>query len=255
MKNHVRWSVDIKLALGFLIFYLISGVIPGIVSFFISIFDLNREALDFLIPVLTLPVSLIICLVVGLYLRKWIAKPIKKLVTATEEMARGNLDVDTAVETGDEIESFSLSLSRMKSSLKIAFDMLGPPDMEKHSDDREIKGLAIGEKIVLSLLLFLILNPVITAIPIFLSLDTVFGPFIASFIFSVIMLLIFILYLNKSIMKPFVSLTEAADKISKGDLETKIEVKSSGDIGRLELNFIIISERVQRAMKELESDG
>ncbi len=255
MDENVKLPVKMKLAFGFLIFYSISGIVPGIVSFFIGIFDLNRDSLSFLIPILTLLVSLALSLVVGLYLRKWVAKPIKKLVMATEEMARGNLDVDTDVETGDEIESFSRSLSRMKSSLRIAFDLLGPSEMEDHSDHEEVKGLAIGERIVLSLFLFLVLNPFVTAIPIMLSLDDVFGPFIASLIFSMIMLWVFISYINKSIMNPFVSLTEAADKISKGDFGTEIKIISSGDIGKLELNFKIITERVQKAMKELDPDG
>ena len=259
MSKQVKLTVKMKLTIGFLFFYIISGVVPGIVSFFISVFDLDRGVADFLIPILTLSVTLITCVIVGLYLRKWIARPINKLVTATEEMARGNLEVDTHVETGDEIESFANSLSRMKASLKIAFDMLGPPETEKYADFREIKGLTIGEKIVFGLFLFLILNPVVTAIPIILlhesTIITVIGISIVPLLFSVILLVVFILHLNKSIMNPFIFLTKVVDKISRGDFETKIEVRSSGDVGKLELNFKVIYEKVQRAMKELESDA
>ena len=106
---------------------------------------------------------------------------------------------------------------------------------------------------IFSLILFLVLNPIITTIPIIFSLDLLLGASIASFIFSIIMLLVFVTYLNRSIMEPFIALTEAADKISKGDFETRIEVKSSGDIGRLELNFKRISGRVERAIKEMEN--
>ncbi len=259
MDEQVKLTVKMKLVIGFLLFYIISGVVPGIVSFFISVFDLDREAVDFLIPVLTLSVTLIICVIVGLYLRKWIASPINKLVRATEEMARGNLEVDIHVETGDEIESLANSLSRMRASLRIAFDMLGPQETEKYTDPREIKGLAIGEKIVFALLLFLILNPVVTAIPILLfhdsSIITVLGISILPFLFSVMLLAIFVIHLNHSIINPFIFLTKAADKISRGDFETKIEVRSSGDVGKLELNFKVIYERVQRTMVELESDA
>lgn len=259
MDKQVKFNVKMKLTMGFLVFYIISGIVPGTVSFFISVFDLSRETTDFLIPLLSLSVSLIICVIVGLYLMKWIVKPIKKLVRVTEEMARGNLEVDTHVETGDEIESLANSLSRMRASLKIAFDMLGPPETEEYVDPREIKGLAIGEKIVFALLLFLILNPVVTAIPIIFlresTVITLIGISIVPLMFSVMLLCIFILHLNESIMNPFIFLTNAADKISKGDFKTKIEVRSSGDVGKLELNFKVIYERVQRAMKEMEPDA
>ena len=63
---------------------------------------------------------------------------------------------------------------------------------------------------------------------------------------------IFVYHLNNSIMNPFIRLTNAADRISKGDFTTKVEVRSTGDVGRLELSFKLITERIQRAMEELE---
>jgi nitrogen fixation/metabolism regulation signal transduction histidine kinase len=259
MEEQVKLPVKMKLVIGFLLFYIISGAVPGTVSFFISVFDLDRAAVDFLIPVLTLSVTLIICVIVGLYLRKWIARPINKLVRATEEMARGNLDVDLRVETGDEIESYAESLSRMKASLQIAHDMLGPPDMEKDAKPEEITGFSAGEKVVFALILFLIYNPIVTTIPILLFEDpsvlTILGIAVLPFIFTVMLLVIIVYHLNNSIMNPFIFLAKTADKISKGDFSTKIEVRSSGDIGRLEQSFKLISEKIQRAMKELESDA
>jgi nitrogen fixation/metabolism regulation signal transduction histidine kinase len=224
----------------------------------VDILDLGSEAADILIPLLSFGVSLIICVIVGLYLRKWIASPINKLVRATGEMVKGNLDVDLHVDTGDEIESFARSLSRMRSSLQIAIDMLGPPDMDKYEDRREITGLAIGEKIVFALLLFLILNPIVTGIPLLLFDDPsaveVLGISVLPLLFSIMLVAIFVYHLNNSIMNPFIFLTKVVDRVSKGEFTTKVEVTSSGDVGRLEQNFKLITERIQRAMGELESD-
>ena len=46
-----------------------------------------------------------------------------------------------------------------------------------------------------------------------------------------------------------------AESISKGDFNVKVEVKSPGDVGKLEHNFKQIYERVQRSMQELEMNG
>ncbi len=252
MAEKIKLNVELKLIMGFLFFYLISGIVPGIVSVFVSLFDIGTEAANFLVMIFTFAASVVLCVIVGLYLIKWIAEPIKKLISTMERLLEGDMDADPIVETGNEIEAFSRSLARMKSSLMIATEMLGPSEIEEIGP-QEVKGFSVGEKIIFSLILFLILNPIITTIPIIFSLDLLLGTSIASLIFSVIMLLIFVSYLNKSIMKPFISLTEVADKISKGDFETKIEVKSSGDIGRLELNFKRIADRVERAIKEMEN--
>ncbi len=252
MADKIKLNVELKLIMGFLFFFIISGMVPGIVSVFISLFDIDIETANLMVLIITFSVSVILCVIIGLYLIKWIAEPIKKLITAMEKMLEGDMTVDPIVTTGDEIEAFSISLLRMKSSLMIATQMLGPYEVEEQ-EIPEVKGFSVGEKMIFSLILFLVLNPIITIIPVILSLDLLLGASIASLLFSVIMLLIFVTYLNRSIMEPFIALTEAADKISKGDFGTSIEIKSSGDIGRLELNFKRISDRVERAIKEMEN--
>jgi len=250
----IRLNAELKLILGFIIFYLVSGTIPGIVSLFISVLKADTEVANFLIPFMTISVSLIICVFVGMYLIKWIAQPITHLNSAMESMLEGNMDIDTVVDTGDEIESFSHSLSRMKSSLMIATELLGPQDYEIYQSPKKIKGLSVGEKIVFALLVFLIFNPIVAYIPIALSLDVLLGASLASLLFSVIMALFLASFLHNSIMEPFIALTEAADKISRGDFSTEIGTVSTGDIGRLEYNFKMISDRVEKAVKEMENE-
>ena len=249
----IRLNAELKLILGFLAFYLISGTITGIVSLLISVFKVDVDIAILIIPLLTISVSLVICVIVGMYLIKWIAQPITHLNSVMESMLEGDMDVDPVVDTGDEIESFSLSLSRMKSSLMIAAQLLGPQSYERYQPPKGIKGFSVGEKIVFALLLFLILHPIISYIPVALSLDALLGGSIASLLFSIIMALFLATYLHNSIMEPFIALTEAADKISRGDFSTKIDTESTGDIGRLEYNFKMISERVEKAVKEMEN--
>ncbi|MCK4266711.1 MAG: HAMP domain-containing protein, partial [Thermoplasmata archaeon] len=80
------------------------------------------------------------------------------------------------------------------------------------------------------------------------------APSYITFVLSMVLLIIIVSYLDTVINKPLVRLAEAAERVSKGDFETEIEVTQPGDIGMLELNFKLISERVQRAMKELDMD-
>lgn len=250
MTIRIKFNVKAKLAAGFIVFFMISGTIPGIVSFLIDFFGLQNDP-RFVIPLLTIAVSLILCVITSMYLRKWITAPIRKLIGATEEMVKGNLDVDPVVETGDEIESFSRSLARLESSLRIASDNLGLAEVDKYRDATQVRGLHIGDKILVGLIIFLILNPIVIAIPLFLSPDTNIVSPVISLLFSLILFVVLVSYLNRSIMQPFAALSDAAEKISRGDFSSKVRVNSKGDVGRLEQNFKNIYERVQRAMKEL----
>lgn len=250
MSVRIKFNVKAKLATGFIAFYVLSGIVPVIVA---PLTELVGSGSDprLVIPLITVIFSLIICIIVSIYLNKWISAPVKKLVTTTEEMVGGNLQIEAVVETGDEIESFSRSLARMKTSLRIAVDYLGPVELDKDQDAAKLKGLGIGEKILVGLIIFLILNPVIVAIPIFISPDTVLTSPFVSLLISLLLLVALVYYLNRSIMQPFADLSEAADRISKGDFGAEVSVRSRGEVGKLERNFKLIGERVHKAMKEL----
>lgn len=252
MGMNVRLNVKAKLFLGFVVFYVISSLVPGIMAVLVDWLDLDPGTADNLTVLFSLFVLIVLGIIIALYLRKWISRPIGKLIRATEELARGNLDVDLDVKTGDEIENLAESLSRMKASLRIAFDWLGPSEIDKNADLRHIKGLGIGDKIVIGLVAFLILNPIVTWLALDFSQGSALGSSAATFLFSLVLLIFIVSYLNKSITEPLVSLANSMEKVSKGDFNTKIKVRHLGDIGRLERSLKSVSERVQKAMKELE---
>ena len=139
--------------------------------------------------------------------------------------------------------------------MKIAYDWLGPPEVDKYNDKQEIQGIGLNEKIIIGMVMFLIFNPLVTALSHMLFSDSIFLSSLISIIFSIILLSLIANYLYQQIIKPLRHVASMAEKVSKGDYSCIEETKYTGDIGRLESDFIIISERVQKAMKELDMDG
>lgn len=252
MVRKLKLNVKAKLFLGFVLFFVVSSVALGALAIILEWMDLSVRNTEDILVLFSIIVYIIVSVIIGLVLRKWISKPMKKLLSGAEKLAQGNLDVDLKVLTGDEMESLAGSLSRMKSSLKIAFDWLGPPKKDDYVKLKKVKGLGIDDKIVIGLIAFLILNPIVNWLALKFTEGSTLGPSAVTFLFSLVLLILIISYLNKSIMEPLASLADAMEKVSKGDFKTKIEVTNAGDIGRLERNFKMISERVQKAMKELE---
>lgn len=249
-----RLDVKRKLFLGFVVFYITSGLIPGYLVYLIGLLDLDVNTGNDIVLLVSLPVFGLLCLIVGLYLRKWLTNPMRKVSKAAEDLANGIIDVDLNIHTDDEIESLAESLSRMKASLKIAFDWLGPFTVDNKAGRQKIKGLTITERVVIGLVAFLIIQPVLSLVIYNYSDGSLIAPSYITFVLSMVLLIIIVSYLDTVINKPLVRLAEAAERVSKGDFETEIEVTQPGDIGMLELNFKLISERVQRAMKELDMD-
>ncbi len=60
-------------------------------------------------------------------------------------------------------------------------------------------------------------------------------------------------YLSKRITKPIMSLRDAAKEMSKGKLDTKIEIKSRDEIGELATDFNDMAARLRAYTGELES--
>lgn len=73
-----------------------------------------------------------------------------------------------------------------------------------------------------------------------------------------VMVLCFILavvigiYLSKRITKPIIKLRDATRKISKGNLDTKIDVKLKGEIGDLATSFNLMTSELKESRQELE---
>ena len=68
---------------------------------------------------------------------------------------------------------------------------------------------------------------------------------------SIIMFILLIFMYSRSIVKPIVYLTDVADRISLGDLDTKIEVRSSDEVGMLAESFNRMQESLGAAIERL----
>ena len=250
-----KLTIETKLLAGFLVVYIASAMVPGLVTYLIDHYVQDGLFSDTIIGLLTFCVLLIFISIIAHYLMEWMTKPVRKLCLAAEKMVTGNLDVDLEVEASSELEIISESLSRMKASMKIAYDWLGPPETDKYNDKQEIQGIGLNEKIIFGMVMFLIFNPLVTALSHMLFSDSIFLSSLISIIFSIILLALIANYLYQQIIKPIGYVARVAEKASKGDYSDNLEVRHPGDIGRLERDFIIISDRVQKAMKELDMDG
>lgn len=250
-----KMTIETKLLMGFLVVYIASAAVPGLVTFLIDHYVQDGLFSDAIIGLLTFSVLLILISVIAHYLMEWMTKPVRKLSQAAEKMATGDLDVDLEVEASAELEIISESLSRMKASMKIAYDWLGPPEIDKYNDKPEIKGIGLNEKIIIGMVMFLIFNPLAAALSHMIFPDIILLSSLISIIFSIILLSLIANYLYQQIIKPLRYVARVAEKVSLGDYSDNLEVRHHGDIGRLERDFIIISDRVQKAMKELDMDG
>ena len=250
-----KMTIETKLLAGFLVVYIASAAVPGLVTYLIDHYVQDGLFSDAIIGLLTFCVLLIFISLIAHYLMEWMTKPVRKLSLAAEKMVTGDLDVDLEIEASAELEIISESLSRMKASMKIAYDWLGPPEIDKYADKQEIQGIGLNEKIIIGMVMFLIFNPLVTALSHMLFQDSIFLSSLISIIFSIILLSLIANYLYQEIIKPLRHVASMAERVSKGDYSNIEETKYSGDIGRLERDFIIISDRVQKAMKELDMDG
>jgi|GEM_PF-5854558 len=250
-----RMTIETKLIAGFLVVYIISAMVPGIVTYLVDHFLARDIVSSALTGLLIFCVLLILVVITGLYLMSWITKPVRKLCKAAEDLVHGNLNANLEVVGSAELISISESLSRMKSSLRIAHDCLGPPDLDKDVKTEMAGGLGMGEKLIIGMVIFLILNPLAAFLSQYLFTDSVHLSAIFSVMFSIILLSLIANYLYRIVVKPLRFLKRVAEKVSRGDYSENIEIRHSGDIGRLERNMILISERIERAMKELDVNG
>jgi len=56
---------------------------------------------------------------------------------------------------------------------------------------------------------------------------------------------------SRTIVRPIIYLTQVADRISLGDLDTKIEIKSSDEVGMLAESFDRMQESLRAAIERL----
>ncbi len=72
---------------------------------------------------------------------------------------------------------------------------------------------------------------------------------------SVIMFILLTSLYSRTIIKPVIYLTDVADRISLGDLDTKIEIHSSDEVGMLAESFDRMQENLKAAIERLRRKG
>ena len=93
-----KMTIETKLLAAFLVVYIASAMVPGIVTYLIDHYVQDGILSDAIIGLVTFCVLLIFIALIAQYLMKWITKPVRKLCLAAEEMVNGNLDVDLEVD-------------------------------------------------------------------------------------------------------------------------------------------------------------
>ena len=98
---------------------LIESVPKYIVKLSFSIGNISQAIVDTLIPIVLTAIAVIIGnLFLGFILLKTVVWPIEVLNTATKEIASGNLDLNVAIRTNDEIQELGETFNEMTVALK-----------------------------------------------------------------------------------------------------------------------------------------
>jgi nitrate/nitrite-specific signal transduction histidine kinase len=96
---------------------------------------------------------------------------------------------------------------------------------------------------------------VVIELPIFEAYDSMIQVLVRSIgilVFSLVLTILAGLYLSKRITKPIINLRDAALSISKGNLDTNIDIKSGDEIEQLAQAFIQMTVDLASSRKKLE---
>jgi methyl-accepting chemotaxis protein len=103
---------------------------------------------------LSIIVTCILCLAIGIYIANSIASGVKKMNTAAQNIAQGNMNLDLTVNTNDEIGDLSISFIKMKDALNLITEkakLISNGDLtvklNKRSDEDEMMG-ALDEMVL-----------------------------------------------------------------------------------------------------------
>ena len=112
--------------------------------------ELRRNRL--LSIVFTLLAIMCISGILALFIHRLVTKPVKQLVSATEKVALGNLDVELSEKTGDEIGLLSMSFNHMVEDLKRANEKIQSwnIELEKKVEERTKKLTLARAKLIQS---------------------------------------------------------------------------------------------------------
>ena len=83
-----KMTIETKLLAGFLVVYIASAAVPGLVTFLIDHYVQDGLFSDAMIGLVTFCVLLIFISIIAHYLMEWMTKPVRKLCQAAEKMQK-----------------------------------------------------------------------------------------------------------------------------------------------------------------------
>lgn len=126
----------------------------GVLDVGMSLKDVDNELKrnQVLSIVFTLAAIMCISCILALFIHRLVTKPVKQLVSATEKVALGNLDVELTEKTGDEIGLLSISFNHMVEDLKKANEKIQSwnIELEKKVEERTRKLRMAREQLIQS---------------------------------------------------------------------------------------------------------
>jgi two-component system NtrC family sensor kinase len=126
----------------------------GVLDIGMSLVDVDNELTrnQLLSIVFTLIAILCISSILALFINRLVTKPVRDLVTATEKVAQGNLDIEVAAKTGDEISLLAVSFNHMVEDLKKANEKIQSwnIELEKKVEERTLKLRLAREQLIQS---------------------------------------------------------------------------------------------------------
>ncbi|MCP5104332.1 MAG: HAMP domain-containing protein, partial [bacterium] len=126
----------------------------GVLDVGMSLLDVDNELKrnQVLSIVFTLGAIMCISSILALFIHRLVTKPVKQLVSATEKVALGNLDIELSEKTGDEIGLLSMSFNHMVEDLKKANQKIQSwnIELEKKVEERTRKLRMTREQLIQS---------------------------------------------------------------------------------------------------------
>ena len=98
----------------------------GVLDIMVSLQDIDQEIARgrFQIIVFALVCLASVCVAIGVFIHKYVTRPVRKLEKGVEAIAKGDFDFEVSVKTADEIGSLAKSFNRVREELKESYEKL-----------------------------------------------------------------------------------------------------------------------------------
>ncbi|NIM14706.1 MAG: HAMP domain-containing protein [Candidatus Aminicenantes bacterium] len=115
----------------------------GVLDIGMSLVDVDNELKTNQVLSISFTLIAILCIssILTLFIHRLVTKPVKQLVTGTQKIAQGNLDIEIPVKAGDEIGQLAVSFNHMIRDLKKANEKIHAwnIELEKKVEERTEK--------------------------------------------------------------------------------------------------------------------